>query len=124
MAHFAQLDENNKVIRVIVVGNEFTTNDAGIEIEQLGIDFCKKLTGNDTTWIQTSYNHNFRKNFAGPGHTYDPVLDAFIPEKMHESWVLNDRCSWIPPIPYPTDGKDYYWDETVISWIENTHKGI
>ena len=90
MAHFAQLDKNNKVIRVIVVGNEFITNDTGIEIEQLGIDFCKHLTGNDTTWVQTSYNRNFRKNFAGPGHTYDPVLDAFIPEKMYESWVLNN----------------------------------
>ena len=91
------------------------------------IAFPRKLDGsdpNDTTWVQTSYNRNFRKNFAGPGHTYDPVLDAFIPEKMHESWVLNDSCSWIPPIPYPTDGKDYYWDETVIAWIENTHKGI
>ena len=124
MAHFAQLDNNNKVIRVIVVGNEFITNNDGIEIEQLGIDFCKKLTGNDAIWIQTSYNRNFRKNFAGPGHTYDSELDAFIPEKMYESWVLNDNGSWIPPIPYPTDGKNYYWDETIISWVENTNKGI
>ena len=75
MAHFAQLGENNVVLQVIVISNNDIKDEQGNESEQVGIDFCKSLFGKDTNWVQTSYNRNFRKNFAGPGHTYDPVLD-------------------------------------------------
>ena len=77
MAHFAKLDDNN-ITQVIVVNNEVITDENGIEQEQLGIDFCKSLYGEDTNWIQTSYNANFRGKFAGIGDTYDEVHDVFV----------------------------------------------
>lgn len=78
MAHFAQLDNTNKVINVIVIDNSILNND-GIEDEQLGISYCKSLFGEDTNWIQTSYNSNFRGKFAGIGEVYDPINDIFLP---------------------------------------------
>jgi hypothetical protein len=93
MAHFAELDETNTVKQVIVVhNNELIDN--GIELEQKGIDFCVNLFGG--TWLQTSYNGNKRKNYAGIGYLYDPIRDAFIPPKPEEgNWVLNeDTCQW------------------------------
>lgn len=78
MAHFAQLDNTNKVINVIVIDNSILNND-GIEDEQLGISYCKSLFGEDTNWIQTSYNSNFRGKFAGIGEVYDPINDVFLP---------------------------------------------
>jgi hypothetical protein len=117
MAHFAELDDNNKVKQVIVVSNNELLDESGIESEQKGIDFCVDLLGG--RWIQTSYNANFRKNFAGIGSLYDPIRDAFISEKQYESWILNeDTCDWEAPIPYPTDGKVYEWDETILDWEE------
>jgi hypothetical protein len=77
MAHFAKL-ENNIVREVIVVDNEVITNESGVEQEQLGIDFCKSLYGEDTNWIQTSYSGSFRGKFAGIGDTYDPVKNIFV----------------------------------------------
>ena len=117
MAHFAELNETNTVKQVIVVHNNELLDENGNESEQKGIDFCVNLFGG--TWIQTSYNGNFRKNFAGVRMIYDPVRDAFIPSKPFESWILNeDTCQWQAPLPYPTDDKDYYWDEATINWIE------
>lgn len=117
MAHFAQLDENNVVLQVIVVNN----NDCqlnGVEVEEVGVLFCKSLLGADTVWKQTSYNSNFRKNYAGIGYTYDAARDAFIEPKPFPSWVLvEDTCRWAAPITYPTDGKAYDWDEATISWV-------
>jgi hypothetical protein len=96
MAHFAELDENNIVLRAIVVDNDKILDENGIEQEQIGIDYCANLFGG--TWIQTSVNANIRKNGAGIGYTYDPVRDAFIPPKLDESWVLDeDTCQWIIP---------------------------
>ena len=94
MAHFAELDENNIVQRVIVVHNNELLDENGNESEQLGIDFCVAHYGG--TWIQTSYNGNFRTNFAGSGCTYDPIRDAFIAAKPTEGpWVLNeDTLRW------------------------------
>ena len=95
MAHFAQLDNNDIVTQVIVVhNNELLDN--GVESEAKGIEFCKSLFGNDTRWIQTSYNGNIRKNYAGIGYTYDEPRDAFIPPKPEEgNWVLDeDTCNW------------------------------
>lgn len=95
MAHFAQLDDNNVVMQVIVIhNNELLLN--GVESEAKGVIFCKSLFGEDTKWIQTSYNANFRKNFAGIGYVYNQERDAFIlPKPNGEGWVLNeDTCHW------------------------------
>lgn len=117
MAHFAQLDENNTVLQVIVVHNNELLDENGVEQESKGIQFCQSLFGGN--WVQTSYNASFRKNYAGPGYTYDPVRDAFLQPKLYDSWVLNDdTCQWEPPVAYPTDGKVYRWDEETVSWIE------
>lgn len=119
MAHFAELDDNNKVKQVIVVHNNELLDELGNESEQKGIDFCINLFGG--RWIQTSYNANFRKNFAGIDFLYDPIRDAFISEKLFESWILDeDTCNWVAPIPYPTDGKDYEWSEGNLQWEETT----
>lgn len=116
MAHFAELDENNVVLRVIVVHNNDTHDVDGVEDEALGQAFCTNLLGGN--WKQTSYNGNIRKNYAGAGYTYDPSLDAFIPPKMFPSWLLDtSTCQWEPPAPYPIDGQKYYWDENTQSWV-------
>lgn len=113
MAHFAEI-ENNIVVRVLVIDQE--TIDTG--------NF-----GDPSKFIQTSYNtwkgeHTLggtplRKNFAAIGYTYDAQRDAFIPPKPHNSWVLNEiTCHWDAPIPYPTDGKKYQWNEETNSWTD------
>lgn len=119
MAHFAQLDENNIVLQVIVVNNATIEDLAFPESEPVGVVFCQSIYGSDTNWKQTSYNANFRKNYAGIDYTYDDILDAFIPLKPYPSWLLNTQiCQWEAPVPYPNDGKDYYWDETTQTWVE------
>ena len=106
MAHFAEIDENNIVTRVLV-----TDNNAPNE----GYDWLVQNLGG--TWIQTSYNGTIRKNFAGIGFTYDSDLDAFIAPKPFESWELDpDTCQWVAPIPYPTDGFTYFWNEEELNW--------
>ena len=84
MAHFAELNENNEVLKVIVVDNNDTSNSDGEEIELIGISFLKGLFGFDTKWKQTSYNGNFRVRYAGVGYSYDETLDAFVPPKPYE----------------------------------------
>lgn len=112
MAHFAQIDENNIVTRVLVIDQE--TINTG-------------LFGDPQTFIQTSYNTQagvhrlggtpLRKNYAGIGYTYDRERDAFIPPKPFASWILNEEtCCWDSPIPIPNDGKIYTWDENTVSW--------
>ena len=116
MAHFAQL-ENNIVTKVIVVDNKDTSNKEGVEIEQIGIDFCSNLLGG--TWLQTSYNGNIRKNYAGIGYAYDESRDAFIAPKPFNSWILDeDKAQWKAPVDYPADDKRYSWDEETTSWKE------
>ena len=97
MAHFAELDENNIVLRVIVVANEDTADENGNEVEALGIAFCENLLGG--TWIQTSYNDNIRKQYAGIGSTYDPALDIFIAPQPGPDWVLDENHDWQPAEP-------------------------
>lgn len=117
MAHFAQLDENNTVINIIVVDNSDVIDPhTGEEDEILGIAFCKKLLGGN--WKQTSYNGNMRVRYAGIGYSYNPTLDAFILPKPYESWVLNsETCDWespigdAPPLTEAQDGFYYTWDE-------------
>jgi hypothetical protein len=117
MAHFAQLDENNTVLQVVVVSNNELLLD-GVESEDKGILFCKSLFGNDTKWVQTSYNAKFRKNYCGVGFTYDPVADHFFGPKPYDSWTLNSDAQWEAPTPMPTDDKFYTWDEATTSWVE------
>ena len=119
MAHFAEIDENNSVQRVIVVHNNELLDENGEEKEALGVAFCKSLLGG--TWLQTSYNKNMRKNFAGIGFTYDIVRDAFIPPKPYDSWVLDEAtCLWEAPVAYPSDENYYEWDETNTRWVKMT----
>ena len=118
MAHFA-LIKDTIVQQVIVVGNADLTNSEGNEQEALGVAFCHSLFGTDGTWIQTSYNGNIRKNFAGIGDTYDLTRDAFIAPKPYASWVLNETtCQWDAPTPYPDDDNDYEWDESTTAWVK------
>jgi hypothetical protein len=116
MAHFAELDENNVVLRVIVVGNKDTSDASGVEKEHIGAAFCERLLGGN--WKQTSYHGNIRKNYAGIGYTYRADIDAFVAPKPYNSWVLNDKAQWEAPVPMPTDDKRYSWDETTLSWVE------
>lgn len=119
MAHFAQLDENNRVLQVIVINNTDLLDENGIEKEEIGINFCKQLLGQNTNWVQTSYSADFRKNYAGIGFYYDLQNDAFIPLKPYEDWILNTiTFQWVPPVPYPLDGKLYNWDQNNKLWVE------
>ena len=115
MAHFAKI-ENSIVTQVIVVDNKDTSDAFGIEKEHIGAAFCERLFGG--TWKQTSYNGNFRKNYAGIGYTYNADLDAFIPPKPHASWGLNEETAqWEAPVPMPEEGM-WTWDEETTSWKE------
>jgi len=120
MAHFAKIDSTtNLVLEVNVVNNEDVKDLTFPESEAVGIAFLTPWNTDGTYWKQTSYNNNFRKNYAGIGFTYDSVRDAFIPEQPFNSWLLNeDTCQWEAPIPYPNDGNFYDWDETTLSWKE------
>ena len=119
MAHFAELNEINEVLRVIVINNSDILDVDGNESEDAGISFCKALFGENTKWKQTSYNNNIRKNYAGVGMSYSETLDAFIPVSPYPSWVLNEQtCQWEAPVQMPSDGKLYRWDEASTSWLE------
>ena len=122
MAHFAQI-ENNLVTQVIVVDNSDILDEQGNESEAIGTQFCTDLLGG--TWVQTSYNNSFRKNYAGTGFTFDDNRDAFIAPQPYPSWVLvEDICIWEAPVPYPEDvGTEddpirYIWNEASVSWVE------
>lgn len=116
MAHFAELDANNIVLRVVVIDNKDTRDAAGVEKEHIGAAFCEKLFGG--RWVQTSYNGNKRKNYAGIGYSYDAARDAFIAPKPFNSWILDEaNCQWKAPKPMPQDGQIYGWDEPTLSWV-------
>jgi len=121
MAHFAKLGTGSIVERVEVVHNDVATT------EQAGVDFLNGIYKTDDVWKQTSYNtfageHKlggtpFRKNYATVGGRYDQSRDAFIPIKPFESWILNETtCQWEAPVPEPTDGQKYFWNETNQTW--------
>jgi hypothetical protein len=134
MAHFAELDSNNIVIRVLVVRNIDITDENGQEQEQLGIAFLQKLFGG--RWIKTSYNTHknthlengipFRGNFAGKNYVYDPFNDVFYPPAgPFPSWTLNRTTwQWVAPVPYPSDKKIYDWNEDTCTWIDTLSKDI
>lgn len=118
MAHFAQLDDNNVVTQVIVVANEELLFE-GVENETQGVIFCRSLFGNDTKWVQTSYNGTIRKRYAGIGFTYDADKDAFIAPQPYPSWTLDENTDWQPPVPMPVEeGKSFVWFEPNREWIE------
>lgn len=103
MAHFAELNSNNVVLRVLVVANDIIKDNQGNEQEQIGVNFLKSLFGPETVWKQTSYNGNIRKNYAGTGDAYDLTRDAFIapmPPAFEDgsTWQLNEEtCIWFDP---------------------------
>jgi len=124
MAHFAELDGNNIVKRVVVVGNDVETaagplgtNDMHVDGETWCVNFFK-----GGTWKQTSYNHNFRKQYAGKGYTFDAAKDKFISPQPHDSWALDGNDDWKAPVTYPTDTgteedrKIISWDEAGLKW--------
>jgi len=120
VAHFAEIDSNNVVLRVVVVDNADTAMADGTETESIGIAHCQKLFGG--TWVQTSYNATQRKNFASKGYTYDSGRNAFIPPKPYNSWVLDDStCRWVAPVNAPSDASKenpYTWNEETTSWVK------
>ena len=124
MAYFAKLGTGNIVEQVISINNAVITDANGVEQEQLGNDFINKLYNTRDVWKQTSYNNNFRKNYAGIGYTYDQTRNAFIPPKPYNSWILNeDTCNWDAPIPMPSDAsidKRYTWNEENQNWTLQT----
>ena len=106
MSHFAKINSDNVVVKVIAAESEF---------------FDTFIDNSPGEWIQTSYTGSIRKNYAGIGSTYDLTRDAFISPKTFASWVLDEStCQWKAPTDYPDDGKDYYWDEDTTSWKEIT----
>ena len=138
MAHFAELDANNIVLRVIAISDSDAPN------ENAGIAFCKSLYGDSTIWKQTSYNTKrnvhivqqpdgrvtggvkwitggtpFRKNYAGIGMIYNSTIDGFVKPQPYASWNLNSTTGeWEAPVAYPSDGDDYTWDESSRQWVK------
>jgi len=127
MAHFAELDNNNVVLRVVVVANDCVPSDEHIDGETWCINFFK-----GGTWKQTSYNNNFRKQYAGMGYTYDAAKNKFISPQPHDSWALDANDDWQAPVTYPTittygsnDPVDKYiisWDEDNLRWTATDHE--
>jgi len=125
MGHFAELDKNNKVIRVLVGCNQDIANNGGELSEQAANHFATvcPLSTNGVKWVQTSYNSNFRKQYAGLGHTYDPIKDKFISPQPYPSWNLDNNDNWQAPFPKPSlteeqklERKRYIWNEENLSW--------
>ncbi len=121
MAHFAEINQDNIVVAVYSVANDVLL-DNGVESEQKGIEFLRNLYNNPTgRYLQTSYNGNIRKYFAGIGFKYDIIRDIFIPIKPYPSWIWDeDSLAWKTPIPKPPakDGYGYIWDELILNWYE------
>jgi len=117
MAHFAELDNNNVVLKVVVVGNDCVPSDEHIDGETWCINFFK-----GGVWKQTSYNNNFRKQYAGIGYTYDVAKNKFISPQPHDSWALDANDDWQAPVTYPTDtGTEEFlklisWNEENLKW--------
>jgi hypothetical protein len=117
MAHFAEIGEDNIVLRVIVVSNDDCKDADGNESEAVGAEFCRNLLGG--VWKQTSYNGNIRARYAGSGYTYNSTLDAYIAPKPYPSWSLNEETTeWEAPVARPEGEGMYTWDEEAQTWDE------
>lgn len=114
MAHFAKLNNDSIVIDVLVINNDVILEN-GVENELKGKEFLNSIFG-QAEWVQTSYNNNFRKQYAGIGYKYDSENDIFIAPQPFNSWALNNNFDWEAPIGYPTDGKTYIWNEQELAW--------
>ena len=111
MAHFAKLGIGNKVLTVEVVDDSIATT------EQAGVDFLNNLYKTNDVWKQTYVDKSLRKNFASINYIYDQTIDAFIPPRPFESWLLDETtCLWKAPIAYPNDGQDYDWNDQTQQW--------
>jgi hypothetical protein len=124
MAHYAFLDEDNIVTEVITGVDEdvVQTDTDGTQVGGTS-EAWETFYGNFRGQVckRTSYNNNYRKNYAGIGYVYDAAREAFIAPKPYASWILDeDTCQWQAPTPYPTDGKNYYWSEDDLAWTETT----
>lgn len=111
MSYWAEINDDNLVIRVLRGDNDDPAGDEGYQwlLDNLG-----------GTWVKTSYNATIRKKFAGLGDTYDEARDAFIAPKPFDSWILNeDSCQWESPTPIPDTENVYHWDETTQEWIQD-----
>jgi hypothetical protein len=120
MAHFAELDNNNVVTRVIVVGNDVETAAGPLGENDMHVDgetWCQNFFKGGT-WKQTSYNHNFRKQYCGKGFTFDAAKNKFISPQPFASWALDGNDDWQSPVTYPTDTTDKFisWDEDNQKW--------
>ena len=105
MSHFAEVNSDGIVQRVIVAEQDFINSGA---------------VGDSFLWVQCSYNNNFRKQYAGKGYKYDKANDVFIAPQPYPSWTLDDNHDWVPPTAMPSDGKEYTWDEANTKWVEVT----
>jgi len=132
MAHFAEIDSNNIVLRVVVGCNQDIANNGG-ELSESAAEHFKKicpLSENGIKWVQTSYNNNFRKQYAGIGYTFDSTKNKFITPQPFTSWSLNANDEWQAPIAYPTittyGGPDEQgiYPKYLISWDENNQKWL
>ena len=120
MAHFAELDSNNVVTRVVVVGNDVTTADGPLGDNPMHVDgetWCVNFFKGGN-WKQTSYNNNFRKQYCGKGYTFDSAKNKFISPQPYDSWALDGNDDWQAPVTYPTDTTDKFinWDEAGTKW--------
>jgi hypothetical protein len=124
MAHFASLDENNIVTQVIVVANEDTSDSNGVEVEEIGVAFCKKLLGAETNWKQTSYNNNFRVRYAGIGYKFYEDLNAFVPPSPFASWELQEETAdWQSPLgPAPELTEEEIASRSFYRWDEDAYQ--
>tara|TARA_R100001163_G_scaffold61896_1_gene52230 strand:- start:507 stop:905 length:399 start_codon:yes stop_codon:yes gene_type:complete len=113
MAHFAELDKDNKVLRVVVGCNTDIANNGGEQSTQAATHFetVVPLSADGVKWMQTSYNNNFRKMYAGPGFIYDETNDRFLTPKPGASWTYDTNGDLVPPISQPSEDKIYRWDE-------------
>jgi hypothetical protein len=116
MAHFAELNADNIVQRIVVVANAVLDKD-GVETESQGVTHLQSLYGADTQWKQCSYNGTTRFRFPSPGMFYDASKDGFYTPQPHDNWVWDDtlKC-YVPPVAYPTDGNAYHWDQEGNQW--------
>ena len=130
MAHFAELNGSNQVVRVVVVGNDIATADGPLGNNDMHVDgetWCQNFFKGGT-WKQTSYNSKFRKQYAGRGYTYDEVKDKFIAPQPYSSWSLDGNDDWQAPVAYPTNSGDdadnpkiAQWDDVAQGWTAETH---
>ena len=123
MAHFAELNSSNEVLRVIVVSNDDVNANGGdqhADAETFVTTIVPHSTGG-VAWKQCSYNNNFRKQYVGKGYTYNPSKDKFIADKPYPSWTLDSNDDWQAPVNKPNDGKRYNWNETDRQWEELTN---